>query len=393
MNYYEKMKEYLQEKNCKLLNTKEEFDIIKQESAHSGYKIKYIASCGHEHNVFFNVFKNRGTGIICPNCKTIEHKNKKREQIINKEISPIQNTISEFKFICKFKELVKDNFDMIKAYDGCKVDLIYKPKYVTEDKWVGIQVKTNNTIHLTYSFNFQNNINGYRNCLILLYCHQDESLWIIPENIISNQTKISIGINKSRYNIYKVEKENIINKLNELYETTTTYSFQELDSPVSIYQQREKEFRKYRENIIKYINFEYENMEATVYDFKINGLKIQEKVITVRTDNNNLYLFSIVKNNKNKQITNKSHCQYEIGDNDFYWINCDNKQVFFVIPEKILIEKGYVGNINGPIHFSLNPYNLTLKTLWISPYMFDYVSINQQDNKSRLLKILGLQLA
>jgi hypothetical protein len=41
------------------------------------YKINYIASCGHQHIVFYNVFKSRGTGIICPNCKnkTIGNKN------------------------------------------------------------------------------------------------------------------------------------------------------------------------------------------------------------------------------------------------------------------------------------------------------------------------------
>jgi myo-inositol-hexaphosphate 3-phosphohydrolase len=65
-------------------------------------------------------------------------------------------------------------------------------------------------------------------------------------------------------------------------------------------------------------------MEATCYDFQINGLKIQEKVISTRNDKKTLYLFNIVKNNVNKNITNKSHCQYSAGDNDFYWINCNN---------------------------------------------------------------------
>ena len=50
------------------------------------------------------------------------------QQIQNKEISPIQNIISECKFISKFQELTKDKFNMVKAFDGCKVDLIYKPE-------------------------------------------------------------------------------------------------------------------------------------------------------------------------------------------------------------------------------------------------------------------------
>ena len=384
MKYYEHMIDTLNEKGCKMLSSEEEAE---QNKSKRCYKIKYIASCGHEHQVFFNVFKSRGTGIICSKCKTVEQKNAKKQQIVNKEISPIQNTISEFKFICKLQNIVKDKFIMKKAFDGCLVDLIYKPNNILEDKWVGIQVKTNNRIHLTYGFFINNN---YTNCLLMLYCHQDESLWIIPENIIERQQKISIGCKRSKYNVYKVEKENILTKLEELYENTTKYEFEKLDTPASIYQQREKEFRKFRESRIDYLDFVYEGMEATSYDFQINGLKIQEKVISTRNDKKTLYLFNIVKNNVNKNIANKSHCQYSAGDNDFYWINCNNKQIFFVIPEKILIMKGYVGNPEGPISFSLNPYNLSETSMWIKPYIFDYETIEEEDNKTRLLELLNI---
>ena len=98
----------------------------------------------------------------------------------------------------------------------------------------------------------------------------------------------------------------------------------------------------------------------------------------------------MLKNNVNKNIANKSHCQYSAGDNDFYWINCNNKQIFFVIPEKILIMKGYVGNPEGPIFFSLNPYNLSETSMWIKPYIFDYETIEEEDNKTRLLELLNI---
>jgi len=384
MSSYTNMTNYLNEKGCKMLSTEEE---AYAERRNGFYKIKYIASCGHENEVFFNVFKSRGTGILCTNCKRNQMKNNKKQQIQNNEISPIQNIISECKFIIKFQELTKDKFNMVKAFDGCKVDLIYKPKNISEDKWVGIQVKTNNKIHLTYCFNISKK--EYKDCIIALYCHEDDSLWIMPENTLASQEKISIGKNKSKYNIYKVEKDNIINKLEELYYNTTKFSFETLDTPINIYQQREKEFRLYRQSKINFINFIYEEMEATVYDFKINNCKIQEKVITSRTDNMNLYLFNIVKNNSNKLI-NKSHCQYSIGDNDFYWINCIDKVIFFVIPEQILMNKGYVGNQEGPIKFSLNPYKLTEKTNWIEPYMFNYNTINEEENKTRLLSLFNL---
>jgi hypothetical protein len=52
--------------NCKLLNTEEEYNVIRDNNKYPNYK--YLASCGHEHNVFLNVFKNRKTGVLCPSC-------------------------------------------------------------------------------------------------------------------------------------------------------------------------------------------------------------------------------------------------------------------------------------------------------------------------------------
>jgi len=375
----------LNEKGCKILSTEEEAENTKQNRF---YKVRYIASCGHEHQVFFNVFKSRGTGIICASCKSNELKINRKQKIASGEISPIQNMISEFNFICKLQDIVKDKFIMIKAFDGCKVDVIFKPKYILEDKWVGIQIKTTDKIRLTYSFSLRRK--EYKNCLLMLYCHEDEALWIIPENTIKTQEKISIGVNKSKYNVYKVEKENILTNLEELYNNTSQFDFETLDIPTCIYQKREKEFRIFRDNKISFLHFTYEGMESTSYDFKINNYKIQEKIISLRNGRKDVYLFSLVKNNINKNINNKRHCQYSAGDNDFYWINCDNKQFFFVIPEKVLIAKGYVGKPEGPIFFSLNPNNLSPNSMWIKPYIFNYETIEEEDKKTRLLELLNI---
>jgi hypothetical protein len=157
-------------------------------------------------------------------------------------------------------------------------------------------------------------------------------MWLIPENVIENRTKLSIGYNKSKYNIYKVCKDDIINKLNDLYINTSKFSFDKLNTPINVYQQREQIFRKYREEKTNFIKYEYSGMEGTVYDFKIGRLKIQEKV-TKKSDKDNKHHFDICKNNG--QVNgNKKQIQYNIGDNDFYWLNCDDKRNFFVIPEK-----------------------------------------------------------
>lgn len=381
-NSYQNIVEEFNKRNCKLLTTEEEHIEILKVTKKTMYKLNYVASCGHNHIVFYNVFKSRGSGIICPSCKTTEMGNIRKEKIKNNEISKTYTNEQEHNFMKNFCQLIQNDFEIIKAFDGCKVDLIFRPKNIIEEKWVGIQIKTTNVRHLTYSFHI-NNI--YKDCLLLFYCCEDESMWLIPENIIENQQKVSIGYNKSKYNVYKVNKDTIFDRLNEYYHNTSKFDFEKLDTPINIYQQREKEFRKFREEKIDFINFEYENIEGTVYDFKIRNFKIQEKVTKLSEDNR--YKFCICKNNG---ILNgkRNQIQYDIGDNDFYWLNCDNKKTFFVIPEKILIDKGIIGNISDKKSMFLKitvKETLHKNSSWLQPYMFDYENID----KERLLEIIN----
>jgi hypothetical protein len=380
-NKYENVVEEFNNKNCILLNTKEEYIEIVKSSKNRKYKLNYIASCGHEHIVFYYVFKNRGTGILCPSCKNIHTGAIKKIQIQNNEISKTYTTEQEGAFMKKICDLLYKDFEIIKAFDGCIIDLIFRLKNVIEDKWVGIQVKTTSKRYSTYSFHI-NNI--YKNCLLLFYCCEDESMWLIPENIIINQKKVSIGYYKSKYNIYKINKDTIFEKLNEYYQLTSKFSFEELDTPINIYHQREKEFRKFREEKINFINFEYDNMEGTVYDFKIGNLKIQEKVTKI--SHANRCFFQLCKNN-GKTNGKQNQIQYDIGDNDFYWLNCDNKKTFFVIPEKVLINRGIIGNNNLKNQIFLK---ITIKkqlhklSAWLQHYMFNYEELD----KERLISIL-----
>jgi hypothetical protein len=57
---YENVVEEFNKKCCKLLVTKEEYNniIISINRKKYNYRLKYIASCGHEHIVFYNVFKS-----------------------------------------------------------------------------------------------------------------------------------------------------------------------------------------------------------------------------------------------------------------------------------------------------------------------------------------------
>ena len=379
-NIYENIIEEFNKRGCKILTTKEEhFEILKL-SKNGNYKLNYVASCGHSHIVFYNVFKSRGTGIIFPDCKNKQIGNNQKEKIKNNEITKIHTIEQECHFIKKIQDFLHNDFEILKAFDGCNVDIVFRPKNTTEDKWVGIQVKTIGIRHLTYSFHINN---CYKNCLLLFYCCEDETMWLIPENIIGNQKKVSIGYYKSKYNIYKVTKDNIIDKLNELYNITSKFNYDTLNTPNCIYQQRENVFRKHRQEKINFIQFDYDNMEGTVYDFKIGNLKVQEKVTKM---NDNQCRFQLCKNNGNK---NKKHTQiqYDIGDNDFYWLNCDNKKIFFVIPEKILVDKDIVGNNKNNLFLKITIKEiLHTKSFWLQPYMFDYENVD----KERLIKVLNI---
>ena len=371
---YQRIIEEFNKRNCKLLTTNIEYNELIKNKKSNNYKLNYIASCGHIHNVFFNVFKSRNTGIICPNCKTIENKNIQKNIIINEKRSKIYKIEQEYLFINKFCESLKPNFEIIKAFDGCNVDIIFKPKTINDDKWVGIQVKTTKNINLTYSFHINN---LYKNCLILLYCCEDEKMWLIPENIIQKQQKLSIGYNKSKYNIYNIDKQFIVEKLIYYYNITSKYSFNILNTPICIYQQREQDFINFRKEKIYFLNFINNNMEGTVYDFKIQDLKFQEKIAQISKENR--YKFFISKNNGKKKI------QYDIGDNDFYWLNCADKKTFFVIPEKVLINKGFIGNKNKYTVINITVKDkLNNKSSWLEPYMFSYENINETKLKNNI---------
>jgi len=88
-NVYENIVEEFNKRGCTLITTKEEHSEIIRNSKHSNYKLNYIASCGHNHNVFYNVFKSRGTGIKCPLCKYMENGKIKKEQFKNNEIAKL----------------------------------------------------------------------------------------------------------------------------------------------------------------------------------------------------------------------------------------------------------------------------------------------------------------
>ena len=371
---YEFLCEKFEEKKCKLCYTKEEFDNY---YTNNKQKLIYIALCGHKNNVSWKNFNSLNQGINCPSCVN------KNTGLILKELRSNNKNGSleqEYDCITYFTELVKDTFNVVKAFDGCKADIIIKPTTILEDEWLGIQVKTTNKKTEREQYYFRLNNGKYDNCLLLCICEEDKKTWLIPYSAVDGLKTIGIA-KKSKYNIYEVTIDNIKQKLQEYYTSSNTFCFDILDLPTSDTHKQEQEFRKMRESKIDFIEFINNDMEGLVYDFMINNKRIQEKVGSITHNNPNSFSFNLSKNAGRINGKSKSCC-YKEGDNDFYWLNCKNNE-FYVIPEYALIKNGFVGKDCTRPKLYVSPTNTN--TNWCNEYLFDYENVD----KDKLMEIIN----
>ena len=371
---YEMINKIFEDKNCTFCCTKEEFDSY---YINCKQKLKYIASCGHENNISLKNFNGLNQGTNCPLCVN------KNTGIKLKELRSGENTLGalkqELSGINYFKDLIQDSFVAIKAFDGCKSDVIIKPKTCDDDLWLGIQVKTTHKKTERSQYYFRLNNGKYENCILLCICEEDKKIWLIPYKEVEGLKTIGIAL-KSKYNKFEVNNENLFEKLNNYYESCNKLSFTVLDTPVSNPCKQEQQYRKNRETKIDFIEFTNNGMEGLVYDFMIGTKKVQEKVGTITHDNPNAFSFNLHK--YACRINGKSITKcYQKRDNDLYWLNCKN-DLFYVIPENILIEKGFIGE-NCKRLLYVSPTNKN--TEWCNDYLFDYNNID----KERLLTIIN----
>lgn len=376
---YQELAECFAIENCKLLTTEKEYNEMYQKYP----KYKYVASCGHENCVHFHVFIGRKTGVICPKCVIKRNSAKAKETMSTDKLQQLKQELVGIDYL---KVLLSNDFDIVKAFDGCKADVIIKPKIITTNNWLGLQIKSTRTSIREYSAHLGQE---YIDCIVMvMYLTENNTankIWAIPYENVANLTKISIGLYKSKYNQYEVTTETIVQNLLTAYNNCKNLkSFEELDTPINIYQQREQEYRKFRESTLNFIQFTDNGMEGLVYDFMIGNKKVQEKVGGFYK---NSCVFRLHKSNGTKLVNNKRniiYVQYDKGDNNLYWLNCDNKQHFYVIPEQILINKGYIGNIKTKTFLKINPTSRQIATNWLTPYLFDYTAVD----KDRLIQII-----
>jgi hypothetical protein len=360
--------------NCKLLYTKNEFNSF---YVNTRTKLQYIASCGHVNSIEYGIFRSKNTGKICPNCvhKNISEKFKIKYSNENK----LDRMQLESNCILYLKNQLV-NYDFNITYEGCKADIILKPKHIKDDLWLGIQVKSTFCKKQNNSYKFILS-KDYEKLIIICICYEDKNMWLFENNNVEN-IKSGLTISqKSKYNKFLVNNNLdsiILDKYKNIEKNTKLF----FNTPISHNSIIECNYRIIRETKIDFITFINNDIDGMVFDFKIGDKKIQEKVGGNKHKNINSFEFNLTK--MNGRIDGKKKRQpYNIGDSDFYWFNCKNTMIFYVIPEYILIEKGYIGNSNGKLK-SLLISNTNKKTFWTKEYKLNYDNLD----KDKLCKIL-----
>ena len=379
MDKYNVIKQTFAHYECQLLTTYEEYIENKlDKTKYSQFKI--IAICGHVvPNCWYHMFKYRGTCLLCKDCTDNNHKehskecNKKhnlKDNINSQSLSIENDSINLIK-----KYIDNSIIDICKTGECCVADLMIRDSSITDDKWLPVQVKsTLKGRHNIYSFGIYNN---YPNMVIILVCIEEEKFWIINGNQILNQCKVSIGMQKSnKYAQYSVKKEDLGNKLKELYYLYTLDTFNNINTPITPECKKEQEYRLLRETYLPNIKFVNSPVNRQVYDFTINNIKVQEKVAYV-LKKNNISMVIIAKNKKG--LKNQ---QYEVGDNDFYWINIPETSIFYLIPESIMIQNNLLYKEN-----SKGTTRLSFGNNWTINYKYSYKDHTIEEKLNKIFDV------
>jgi hypothetical protein len=352
------------DKECVLLNSKKEIEELMEKKCQSHIKIDFIAKCNHKNQVILTNFVLRGTGILCKDC--VKQNNKEKTKLLsenNINIANLYNCMENMGYN-EIIKIINDKFIIKKTNEGCKADLIIKPKNILDNKWLQIQLKTTQKkIHNMYSFHLPNK---YENMIMICYCIDEKKIWSIPyEDIEHLKNKLNIS-KKSKYNIYLTDPDNIVNKFIKYYENTKLFELDDCLKPINIYQQREISYKEKRELNLFNIKFQYPDIEQCYYDFLINDKKIQEKVCGKRSDRNAYVL-----------LLYRSGCKnYKKGMNDFYWLHIDKTDIFYIIPEYILIEKNKIEDNEKIKTKSMINIYINKENMWYNKYKYNYNNLD-----------------
>jgi hypothetical protein len=377
---YDRINQVITSKGCTLLTTVEQIQSLKMHSK-SYYRI--IAACGHENIVLYDMFKAQGCGVLCRPCRldSVASKNKK----IN--ANGICNDV-EYQGFCYLRDQLRNTFIVEKMVEGTLADFAIKPVTIEADEWLPIQLKVTtkpSKYSNNYSFKIKNK--SYPNMVVILMCVEDKRVWMFNGNELPKET-VSIGSKRSKYS--KFEVSDMHHALVSFYDTLPRLSIDTTNIPLNICQQREQAYRRKREGYLPYIEFDYPECESLVYDFTVNGMRIQEKVAsktkTRCTGDNIAYTVIISRGGKADGSNKRNGFLYAQSDNDYYWINIPDTTKFFLFPEEILLQHNKISprGVVTRKSCSLGLYTYDRPQSpnnWIHDHMFDYTTVTEDQMK------------
>jgi hypothetical protein len=374
MDNYNKVKLCFSENNCTLITIFEEFEELRKAVLKQSYhfvRVRFIGICSHESSVVFTNFNLRKTGIICKLCT------KKNSIELRKHVNNTNEIESDG--ITIIEEYLAPLYEIIRTKEGCLADLAIRKK--SEDKWIPVQVKsTIKNSHRMYSFGL--NHNDYRNMLIICVCISEKKLWIIPCNQLSISCKLNISIT-SKYNKYLVTPNTVFDIIDRFRSEIICLYLDKILQPITRLQQREQVYVRKREVYLPFLQYEYPSIQNTCVDVIINGKKVQEKVLGY-TESKKTLQCGLISSNGTK---NGKRCQrcYRLGENEYYWLHSSIDNRFWIIPEQILYNKGYLSKKDE----TMPKRTLWFKSennknkMWLDAYQYTYDTINKEE----LLKI------
>jgi hypothetical protein len=206
---------------------------------------------------------------------------------------------------------------------------------------------------------------------------------VIPYNDIDPSLKqLNIGkTNKSVYYKYQVNPANLHLEFIKYHGISEVFPYEACMRPVAANQILAYEFEKLRTSHLPFITFHKPRYDNSHVDFHVNDFKIQEKTASRR--NRKTGYIADIRRTFNKR--SQDYPSYDEGMNDFYWINLLDRKIFYIIPEKELIDRGFVYSQNITIDKRSALYISESNDNWYTKYKFNYDNPDEERLKNCLV--------
>lgn len=378
---FEKVNDAFKKRNCKLLVTKSEFENNKMDSY---THVTYIATCWHENTITYNQFTVKKRGDYCIVCS---RKKQSEDRLLLHRNDPLFTNKIEHQGLLLCEKHLDSDFIIKDTNEGCLADVILKPKSVNADLWLPIQLKTTLNFDKQYSRWKWKLINNYVSMLLVCNSIKEEKFWVFDGNEIPNVITLSIGI-KSKYNKYEVLAKNLCSIVSKIYnEHNNKIAFNFAMFPITEQCQTEVKYKLMRETKLGiHLDFVYSKIKGTVWDFQINGKRVQEKVIT--KNDSGSYKCTLFKHGRRNNTT--VNLPYEIGDNDYFMLYIPNTMKLYLIPEELMISSNCLRALDSKgkstiyLHPNLKTSNFICQNF--NQYLYD---LDDPDDIEKIIQVFS----